>query len=860
MLARPFSAVCYLAGLILLVPSVAAAEEITPGKIGTVIERAADWLIRQQNPDGTWQAAMRTDETVVGATSLVVLALANAGVPADDPAMQKALDWIRRQEPKDTYSVSLQTQALAMVSPQTDLPILERNVRWLEDHRIQRPPDPQKILRLSQEQFETLLTGLTDQDIGTLKTQFGLFKRNLTKLQNQKNIRPDVVQEIEKLYADAQIKLCMPLSECTWSYGTQKAGGDNSNAQFAVLALHEASIAGVKVDRSLWLESHRHWTSSQNNDGSWGYTAGGRSGTGSMTCAGISSIAITNRRLVSPDAYVDDEQFQCCGGGSSPKPLEQGLRWLARNFSVTENPSTGSQTWLFYYLYGLERVGRFTARRFIGTHDWYLEGAEMFVKAQDQLSGNFRNRGVEDPVVATSFALLFLAKGRRPVVIAKSRHGPRDDWNQHGHDIAHLVDFVEQRWKEDYPAGLSWHVVETETATGDDLAQAPVLWIGGKSGLNLGPEPGRKLRQYIDRGGFIFAEPACPEGEEFDKQFRQLVTEIFPEPEYQLNLLPPEHPAWHAEQLVPPNHQRPLLGVDYGCRTCLIYAPPGGLGDDDPALPSLSCLWELAGPYSRGFPENVREQIDAAIAIGANVIAYATNRELKNKDELFAAEKPQQPQGTEIARGQLTIGKLKHGGLCDAAPAALANILRAAARELGVRVDDTPALLDLIDPQIFRHHMLFMHGRQAFAFDGPQRANLQTFLKRGGTLLADSVCAAAGFTEAFRREISLAIPDRPLEPIPVDDPLFSAADSGGYDLREVTIREPAGGNGPLAARKRKVPPKLEGIRIDDRWAVIFSPYDISCALEKQNSMECTGYDRDDAEKIALNVLLYSLNK
>ena len=45
----------------------------------------------------------------------------------------------------------------------------------------------------------------------------------------------------------------------------------------------------------------------------------------------------------------------------------------------------------------------------------------------------------------------------------------------------------------------------------------------------------------------------------------------------------------------------------------------------------------------------------------------------------------------------------------------------------------------------------------------------------------------------------------------------------------------------------------------DRWAVIFSPYDLSCALEKQNSLECTGYSRDDAEKIALNVLLYSLN-
>ena len=765
------------------------AAEIEPGQIANAIERAADWLIRQQNPDGTWQAAMRTDETVVGATSLVVLALANAGIPADDPAMRKALDWIRRQEPTDTYSVSLQTQALAMLSPEADLPILERNVRWFE------------------------------------------------KAQSDNGRVPGA-----------------------WSYGVGRGGGDNSNSQFAVLGLHEAERAGVRVSPQVWKQAERYWTACQRGDGSWGYTAGGGNGTGSMTCAGIASIWITSEHTERPDARLVEGGVSCCGGGSSPKPLEAGLRWLGRNFSVTENPATGSQTWLFYYLYGLERVGRFTARRFIGDHDWYLEGADMFVKAQDQLTGSFRNRGVEDPVVATSFALLFLAKGRRPVVIAKSRHGPRDDWNQHGHDVAHLVDFVEGRWRNDYPAGLSWHVVDTQTATAADLAQAPVLWLGGKAGLDLGPEPGRKLRQYIDEGGFIFAEPACANGERFDQQFRQLVTEIFPEPEYQLNLLPPEHPAWHAEQLVAPRHQRPLLGIDYGCRTCLIYAAPASLDNDGPTPPSLSCLWELGGPGSRDFPENVREEIDAALAIGANVIAYATNRELKNKDERLAANQPEAEQDDGPERGQLTIGKLRHGGLCDAAPAALANLLRAAARELGVRVDDTPAKLDLIDPRIFRHHLLFMHGRQAFGFDDPQRANLRTFLQRGGTLLADSVCAASGFTDAFRREIAQAIPDQPLEPIPADDPLFTAAEYGGYDLREVTLREPAGGAGPLAARKRRVPPKLEGVRIGDRWAVIFSPYDISCALEKQNSMECTGYDRDDAEKIALNVLLYSLNR
>ena len=211
-------------------------------------------------------------------------------------------------------------------------------------------------------------------------------------------------------------------------------------------------------------------------------------------------------------------------------------------------------------------------------------------------------------------------------------------------------------------------------------------------------------------------------------------------------------------------------------------------------------------------------------------------------------------------RGQLAIGKLRHSGMCDAAPAALANILRAAARETGIRVDDTPAQIDPADDQLFEYHLVFMHGRQGFAFDQPRRERIAKFLDRGGMLLADSVCAAGDFTQAFRTEIAAILPGHTLEEIPADDPLFTAAEYGGYDIRQVTLREPAGGDGPMGVRKRQISPKLEGVRMGDRWAVIFSPYDLSCALEKQNSMECTGYGREDAEKIALNVLLYSLHQ
>jgi hypothetical protein len=766
----------------------AAAEPLAAGKIQQAVEKARDFLVRQQKGDGWWEAMHSADKRV-GATGLVLLALANAGLDDTAPAVRRGLAWLRTQVPNDTYAVSLQTMALAMLAPEADAAILARNVAWLEEGQVRAGP-----------------------------------------------------------------------GAGSWSYKQTPGGGigDNSNTQFALLALHEAARAGIAVREETWVRSQQYWASCANADGSWGYS--GRSpGTGSMTCAGITSIWITAEHVGTPDARAAQATVSCCGGGQSPQLLERGLDWLGRRFSVTQNPGTGGDTWLYYYLYGLERVGRFTARRYIGEHDWYREGAGMFVDAQDQLSGQFVARRIEDATVATSFALLFLAKGRRPVLVAKSRHSPDADWNRHGHDIAHLVEHVESRWQKDYPAGLSWHVLDAPAASHADLMQAPVFWLSGKSLFDLGPDAGRRLRAYIDDGGFIFAEACCPRSEEFDRRFRQLVGEIFPEPEYRLNLLPPEHPAWNAEEIVPPGLQRPLLGVDYGCRTSLIYAPATD-GEAKGGMPSLSCLWELGGPARKRLPPAVLREVEAALAIGTNVLAYATNRELKRKDELFDVAPPADAPARQFERGQLAIGKLRHAGQCDAAPAALANILRAAARETGIRVDDVPALIDPADEALFDYHLVFMHGRQAFAFDASRRERIGQFLERGGTLLADSVCASTAFTAAFRQEIAQILPGKPLEEIPADDPIFTAGEYGGYDIREVTLREPAGGDGPLGVRKRQTTPRLEGIRLGDRWAVIFSPYDLSCALEKQNSMECSGYGRDDAEKIALNIVLYSLHQ
>ena len=116
------------------------------------------------------------------------------------------------------------------------------------------------------------------------------------------------------------------------------------------------------------------------------------------------------------------------------------------------------------------------------------------------------------------------------------------------------------------------------------------------------------------------------------------------------------------------------------------------------------------------------------------------------------------------------------------------------------------------------------------------------------------------FREVIAREMKRK-PMSGLAPIPATDPLWTDA-FGGYDIRTVTRRDPQkrAAKDPLQARLRKVQPSLEGLKVGDRYAVVFSPYDISCALEKHESLQCNGYIRDDAAKIGLNVVMYSLHQ
>jgi hypothetical protein len=130
--------------------------------------------------------------------------------------------------------------------------------------------------------------------------------------------------------------------------------------------------------------------------------------TGSMTTAGVASLAICRSEL------LDWAGYKGPFGERMERGIKDGLAWLDVHFTVDHNPDRGG--WHYYYLYGLERSGVLADVEFMGDHDWYREGAEYLVRNQSR-SGFWPSR--RSSMTDTCFALLFLRRATVPVRVPR---------------------------------------------------------------------------------------------------------------------------------------------------------------------------------------------------------------------------------------------------------------------------------------------------------------------------------------------------------------------------------------------------------------------------------------------------------
>ncbi|MEM7474742.1 MAG: DUF4159 domain-containing protein [Planctomycetota bacterium] len=643
-----------------------------------------------------------------------------------------------------------------------------------------------------------------------------------------------------------------------WAYDIQKHGNsDESNSQFALLALHEAQRSGVvnfkkqEIWETVFSRSLDYWSRNQLASGAFGYR-GSQQARGSMTCAGIASLIIagsqTNGRESSVGATIN-----CCGQEDSTNDrIERALEELGRMFSVRSNPGMTSN-YYYYYMYALERVGRLTGRRYIvgrTAHDWYREGADYLINAKHNIGGQFQASRQQDGnnIVDSSFALLFLAKGKRKIVVSRLQYPSveKDDWNHHSMGVQNLTSHTEQVWKR----VLAWQTVDIELSNLQDLLQSPVLFISGSRTPRFTQQQKLLLKEYVDAGGFIFAEGCNGDGcngTEFEDYFRKLVVELWDKP---LEALPPDHPIWYAEGKVQPDglpdRDANIYGVQTCCRLGVIYVPY-----------SLSCRWELNAPYGAKpkYNEKIRKDLDTATLIGVNVLSYATGKELKEKlDAVTILEDVDSQTPTE--RGVFTLPKLQHNAGYDDATQSITNLVQWFNKSRPFRMSSERKIIPITKEGLQNHPIVYMHGRGELILSTEQREALKEFFENDGFLFADAICADEVFAESFRREIEIILGEE-LENAPASHPMFTDKFTGEI-IRDLQVIDPNQAGDTLAAATRRIPPRLEIAKKNGRVAVVFSPLDLSCALESKHSLQCKGYFRDDAAKLSINVLLFAL--
>ena len=604
-----------------------------------------------------------------------------------------------------------------------------------------------------------------------------------------------------------------------WGYTLDRGGrADNSNSQFALLGLKAAADVGVKVNQKVWQRALKHWTSNQSRGGGWGY--GGGAGYGSMTSAGVASLVICGASLESTRARWRGGRVVNCGKYAQNKPLMNGLIWITKNFSVVTNPRKGG--WYYYYMYALERAGRLSGQRLFGVHDWYREGAEALLSRQQAATGAWRGRH-EAPVLATSFSLLFLAKGSYPVLINKLKWN--GDWNNSRYDAHNLVAWVSRLWNHN----MTWQAVDIARCSVQDLMMAPVVYFSGHTAPNFTDAEKRRLVRYVEQGGFIFAE-ACCSRKKFDRGFRRLMKELFAKDGMKLRRLEPEHPVWNTQYKLDPDIY-PLEGLDFGCRTSIIYSPK-----------LISSLWE--GPA--GCPPTVRLK---AFRVGTNILAYATGKE-PPKDKLadrviVDAERPDDT----IRRNALQLAKIRHSGQWNVATTAVPNLVGHLRRTANLDVIRQQRELSVQDPTLRVYPLAYMAGRTGFSFSEKDRQALRRYIEQGGTLFADATCGATAFDESFREMIAQVFPKHPLQRVPLDHPLFIRV---GYRLKKVEYTK--------AVQPPIETPFLEAVKFNARLAVIYSKYDLGCALTRTSTFGCRGYKTDDAFRVASNIILYAMTQ
>ena len=384
-------------------------------QVNAAIDRGVAFLESKQFPGGTWELNHST-----GMAALPGLTLLECGVPADDPHVQKAAEFVRGQVPNlnTTYELALAILFLDRLGDRKDEPLIQTMALRLMAGQMDTGGWSYNCPVLSARDEGSLLTILqatrphTSLDLIAPRTGGPGIDNLFTGRGGDRPATPvgtialpsgptdEEVKQAKQLYDGLSPNLKSipalkpPTDDNQMSRGDNT---DNSNTQFATLGLWAAGRHGVPMERALARLGQRFQVS-QTPHGGWDYhflyrPQGGPEGP-AMTGAGLLGLAVGHG--VTADLKGADVQ----AAGEDPQ-VERGMKALAGYISNQPNG--------LYFMWSVERVGMLYGRKTIGDKEWYPWGVDFLLPGQ-QGDGSWRSGGYwgATPITDTCFALLFL--------------------------------------------------------------------------------------------------------------------------------------------------------------------------------------------------------------------------------------------------------------------------------------------------------------------------------------------------------------------------------------------------------------------------------------------------------------------
>jgi len=605
-------------------------------------------------------------------------------------------------------------------------------------------------------------------------------------------------------------------SGAAWGYGGPQRTGDNSCSQFALLALWEADRAGLDIDVNLLRAVEQTWISRQKEDGGWTYpgepaAARKSDSTLSMTSAGLASLFV-----------CQDVLSLASGPYRHQRAVDRGWAFLADG--LTEAYIQDG-----YLAFCVQRVGIASGHKFIDEFDWFAAGAETLCEPNPF---GRRYRGKWGPVVRASFELLFLARGRIPLVFNKLDFGGGELWNFHSRDVARFSEYMRRAFER----RMRWQVVDVR----DDvrlLLDAPILLVSSPRRPELTDEQWAKLREYTLRGGTLLMI-STNQSKAFLDAAKEKLGALYAEQRklarqhYDLQPMPGEHPVYSAHKPV---------------ERAAAMAPMWGVSDGTRLL-AVICRRDLPAAWQRRMTTTRQVDFD----LGANFFFYATggNSLPRHLRPVFA------DTGGEI-RHRVRVAWLRHGGNWYTQPYALDYLSQKLTAENRVAIDVRVGA-EISPGGLAGADLAWMTGTGEFELGDKQVEALRDYLARGGTLFINAVGGSRAFQRPVRGLLRKLFPEATegAEAAPEDSPLLTGKCG---EFRGPRI---AGLERTKAFRLAvpEPPPPLQVCQVSGQTAIVLAANGIHDTLDGHTAHDARSYMPQSARNLAANVVLYALSR